>query len=153
MRKLTLSVMVVTCAALLLGIAACADTFAPLGMPNANVGGGRLNDYTLGVANGTGLNNIGLLIRTWGKVVFVDADNKYFYIDDGTHIYDGGGQSYGVRVGCDDLPAGMIIAAPNMGMLVSVTGVSTSFSLNGQICRLIRPRNPSDIIYVGQAPP
>jgi len=42
---------------------------APLGMRVLDVGGSALNAYTPGVKYGFGPNNIGLLIKTWGRVI------------------------------------------------------------------------------------
>ena len=59
-----------------LGAACFAEGPAPLAVVNKAIGGGALNQYTPGVEGGQGLNNIGLLIRTWGKVTFVDASTS-----------------------------------------------------------------------------
>jgi len=67
------------------------DMAAPLGMNIRAVGGA---DFQIGpggagqpgVAGGTGLNNIGLLIKTSGKVEFVSPDQKWFTIDDGSGV-------------------------------------------------------------------
>ena len=56
----------------------------PMAMKNSAVGGAALNVYTPGVEGGEGVNNVGLLIRTWGKVTAVDAENSVFFISDGT---------------------------------------------------------------------
>lgn len=58
----------------------------PLFMLGRDVGGGRLNSETDGVTDGTGVNNIGLLITTAGRVTYSTAG--YFYADDGSGAHD-----------------------------------------------------------------
>jgi len=59
----------------------------PLGVSNRAIGGG---DFLIGgvgqagVTGGTGLNNIGLLVRTTGKVKLIAPDNTFFTINDGS---------------------------------------------------------------------
>jgi len=55
----------------------------PLGLTNKALGGGA-NGLQTGVAGGTGLNNIGLLIRTSGKVG--TKGTGWFMIDDGSGV-------------------------------------------------------------------
>lgn len=132
--------------------AACAQAPAPLAMTNAAIGGGMLNQYTPGVEGGAGLNNIGLLIKTWGKVTFVDATNKVFYIDDGTGRNDGSGH-LGIRCSYDNLAAGNSITPPNLNDRVSVIGVISTVliddivtpQVDNKIQPNLRPRRQSDI--------
>lgn len=64
----------------------------PLGIRNKSLGGGSFafNPLTgagqCGVHEGTGLNNIGLLVRVWGKVLGMDSSPtpQWMYIDDGS---------------------------------------------------------------------
>lgn len=120
----------------------------PLGLNNINLGGGALNIYTPGVEGGTGLNNIGLLVRTWGKVTFVDTTAKFFYIDDGSGLLDGSGY-IGVRVSYNDLttpPNPNVITPPIAGIsFVAVTGISSTIKINEKIRPMLRPRRQSDI--------
>jgi len=63
----------------------------PLFMTNKALGGGDLGvapDYQQGVANGVGLNNIGLFIKTTGKVSQVDTSftPATFVVDDGSGV-------------------------------------------------------------------
>jgi len=70
-------------------------TLNPLGMNNKWVGGG---DFAYdpgppvsgqrGIKDAFGLNNIGLLVRTWGKVTELDAADpaQWFRIDDGSNF-------------------------------------------------------------------
>lgn len=65
---------------------------APLGVTNQTIGGGTSSDKFLtiaGVAGGSGANNVGMRVRTWGKVVEIGTENDgtYFYvIDDGSAL-------------------------------------------------------------------
>ena len=63
---------------------------AAVGMPNRDLGGGDFcydpgqGTGQSGVVDGIGLNNIGLLVRTWGRVKSADPGSKTFVIDDGS---------------------------------------------------------------------
>lgn len=110
----------------------------PLGLPNESLGGGDLGsgpNGQVGVAGAVGLNNIGLLIRTWGKVTQIGSG--YLYVDDGAHLKDGtstlAAQNIGCRVICD--PTGYYT-----GDYLTVTGVSSCFQTPiGQIARRLLP--------------
>ena len=133
---------------------AAADGPAPLALSNKAVGGGRLNDYTPGVEGGNGVNNIGLLIRTWGKVTFVDTTNKFFYLNDGAGREDGSGK-VGLRVSYDNLAPGNTITLPPdfLNSYVAVTCISSTW-LNGsaQIQPNLRPRRQADITLIAPPP-
>lgn len=108
----------------------------PVGMAMRSLGG---TDYRVdpgvpssgqrGVEGGSGLNNIGLLVKIWGKITQFGAD--YLYVDDGSAIADGtvtGSEpNIGVRVIWN--PVGYAL-----GDKVEVTGISSCF------------RTPSDAI-------
>jgi hypothetical protein len=128
-----------------MALAADAD-IAPLAISVRAIGGGQLNTYTLGVQNGVGLNNIGLLVRTWGKVTYVDTSNPsmFFYIDDGSNRSDGSPYT-GVRVALDNLAAGDTIAPPATNDIVAVTGISSTFMVGANVQSNLRPRRQSDI--------
>lgn len=120
-------------------------TVAPLGMPGKLLGGG---DWIApggtavaqrGVSGGFGLNNIGLLIRTTGRVTFVGAD--FIYVDDGSSLDDGSGNA-GVKVWAPGL------ALPTVGQMVSVTGVSSCFANAGSTHRQILARSPDGILVL-----
>ncbi len=89
-----------------------------------------------GVYDGTGLNNIGLLVQTSGEVTGVGSD--YFYINDGTNAADGS-IFMGVRVVCPGLNK------PSTGDYVTVKGISSIRPLGGKLFRIIKPRFQSDI--------
>ncbi len=121
-----------------------AEVIEPLAVNNAAIGGGALNQYTLGVEGGFGLNNIGLLIRTWGAVTFVDPGNAFFYIDDGTNRIDGSG-NIGVRIACDNLAPGNSITPPAVDSYVVLTGISSTIVISMKVQPNVRPRGQDDI--------
>lgn len=86
-----------------------------------------------------GLNNIGLLVRVWGRVTGAQAN--FFYLDDGSGLDDGDPQTPGIRVqlsdGCE---------SPDVGSWVCVTGVCSCYSENGNLFRLILVNSPDDIL-------
>ncbi|MBP6964393.1 MAG: family 10 glycosylhydrolase [Armatimonadetes bacterium] len=96
----------------------------PLFMVGRAVGGGRLNDYTDGVAGGIGLNNIGLLISTIGAVTF--AGTGYFYVDDGSGVTDNSGH-LGVKA----------LGTAPIGKHVRLTGISSCFESGTDVYRQI----------------
>lgn len=75
-----------------------------------------------------GLNNVGMLVRTTGKVTYVGSD--YFYIDDGSHCDDGSG-NIGVRVFSGSL------TKPALGKYVTLTAVSGTYYSNGALFRVL----------------
>lgn len=109
-----------------------------LGISNAALGGGDWNYVSStgagqrGVANGVGLNNIGLLVQVWGKVVS-RGPGEDFTIDDGS------GQPVWCRA-----PAGF---AMDTGWdYVSVTGVSSCENVIGSgLVRIVRVRTADDV--------
>jgi hypothetical protein len=100
----------------------------PVALSNAAIGGVALNAYAPGLLGGSGPNNIGLLVTTWGKVTQRDPANQFFYIDDGSGLRDGTStgseQNVGVRVIADPTPY------PS-GSYVTITGVVSTFTDNG----------------------
>lgn len=130
------------------------DAPAPLYLSGNALGGAALNQYTPGVQGGAGPNNIGLLVRTYGKVTFVDTVNKYFYIDDGSGRVDGtmnaGSPVIGVRVSYGGLAVGVpAINSPALNARVIVTGIISTCLVpanNGAIQPNLRVRSQVDII-------
>lgn len=128
-----------------LGAAHCTGGPAPLGVTSRSIGGGALNQYTPGVFEGSGLNNIGLLVRMWGKVTYKNTDDKYFYIDDGYGRLDGSGH-VGVRVSYDNLALGESFSPPDqVGDFVAVTGISSTIVITGKVQPNLRPRRGADM--------
>lgn len=109
---------------------------APLGMSNRALGGGDCAYDAFsgagqqGIAGCSGLNNIGLLVRTWGKVTLVGRHPGWFYIDDGSGIRDGTG-NVGIYV---DAPG---MSVPALGSFVGVTGISSCEYYNGQLVNVL----------------
>jgi len=137
----------------------------PLGLNNAAIGGGEMglqpaNSCLTYVRNpdGTceyklqpdcGLNNVGLLIRTTGKVTYIDSFGYFAYIDDGSHLDDGnkygpGGTSVkGIRVSL--YANSNFISIPPVGSRVVVTGVASTIPFNHLII-MIKLRSQDDIV-------
>ena len=135
--------------ALACGSAALAEVPAPIAMNSSALGGAALNQYTPGVDQGKGPNNIGLLIRTWGKVTFIDPVNKFFYIDDGFGRLDGFGQ-VGVRVSYDNLATGESVTVPDLHGYYTITGIISTVMIDTKIQPNVRPRRDSDVVKVAQ---
>ena len=118
-------------------------TLSPIAMTNRAIGGATLGSPPAGqqgIKNAAGANNIGLLIKTWGKVVEVDptmpqSAKTWFKIDDGS----------GIRVKCM-VPPGVTIDSG--WEYVIVTGISSCEKSGGDLYRLVRVRQGSDITAV-----
>lgn len=105
--------------------------YMSLSVPNSSVGGGSAGPYTTGVAGGTGLNNVGLLVRVWGQVK--GHGDSCFWINDGSLVGD-------LKVDSGVFPK------PQIGAFVIVTGISSmEANLQGP-SRLIRVRHGEDVV-------
>lgn len=124
---------------------------APIGMANRSIGGGDFGPDPSagagqnGITRAYGLNNIGMLVRTWGTVTQIG--NGYLYIDDGSHItdgtYTGAEENIGIRVICNPNPEWI-------GRFVAAIGISSCFQPTaGQFARRIITRSQSDIFEPG----
>lgn len=113
-----------------------ATTITAIGMNNRSLAGGGYNLLTPGACEAFGLNNVGLLVRAWGKVTAVGSD--YFYLDDGSNCDDGSG-SGGVRV------VNVSGYMPSTDDYVAVTGVSGLATYDTDLARTIRLANSSDL--------
>ena len=82
-----------------------------------------------GVDSGVGLNNIGLLVKTTGKVVVAGRD--WLYIDDGSGLDDGSGIK-GLYVEARDY------GGVPVGSIVWVTGISSCDRYHGRIVNTLR---------------
>lgn len=109
----------------------------PLGITGYMMGGRPMNIHTPGVKDGVGLNNIGLLVRCWGRVA--NAGTGSFILMDGSI-------SGGVKVICEG------IAPPADDTFVEVTGISTCEQVGSDFVRVLRVRRWSDIVPVTTAP-
>ncbi|MDO8585574.1 MAG: hypothetical protein Q7T82_00890 [Armatimonadota bacterium] len=110
------------------------DPYPPAGMPNALLGGAALCPATPGVTGGVGVNNIGVLVRTWGKVESTGAG--CFYISDGSLP-----QGQGLKVS----PGTLSVQNPRM---VIVTGVSSCERVGNDTIRVIRPLLQDGIVEI-----
>lgn len=107
---------------------------APLGMPNHSLGGGSFGLPPLGQVGptgGSGLNNIGLLVKTWGTVACLGTD---VFIDNGS----------GITVKMD---VSTLSSLPPDGSFVIITGISSLYNSGSDYLRLVLPRDSDDIIY------
>ena len=94
-----------------------------------------------GFVGAIGLNNIGLLVRTWGRITAIG--DGFIYIDDGSRLRDGTlcgvDPSIGLRVICD--PTGRTV-----GDYVVVTGISSCFAnAAGDIARRVLTTGPDGL--------
>ncbi len=94
------------------------------GMTNKDVGGKFNSTLGEGVTYSVGPINLGWLVRTWGKVVYVDPGSTFFLMDDGSGAANGSGESVGgLMVDLTSLGSPAIIP-PEVGWVIGVTGVS-----------------------------
>jgi|GEM_PF-735245 len=121
----------------------------PLGLVNHVLGGGPFgpidtDGYPLqpgvwakstGATSGydqiseAGLNNIGRLCRMWGKVVYADDANRFFYMDDGSGVRDGSVLADGVTPSPNGIRVLVAPGTPLVGItgkFAEVTGVAGS---------------------------
>lgn len=100
-----------------------ATKIAPVAMTNRAIGGAALGQQE-GVFGSYGLNNIGLLVRVWGRVKSLDTANRVLVIDDGS----------GVDLKC--VWANGIAVDPEWDY-VTLTGVSSCERAGGRLSRLV----------------
>lgn len=83
----------------------------PLGMTNRTLGsggwvfeGGGSTNGQAGVEGGVGLNNVGLFVRIWGKITYIEPSRRWYVIDDGTGLQwqDGATTRTGVKISLGD---------------------------------------------------
>ncbi len=117
-------------------------TVNPVALSNAALGGadyarGSVNGQgQIGVLGGSGLNNVGMLVKTVGRVV--ESGAGYFIIDDGCGVPSGGAVK-GVRVDSGT------ITRPALNKFVAVTGISTLYFVDPDYFRCVRVRSSTDI--------
>ena len=123
---------------------------APLGMINRGLGGA---DFFYSASIGAGqkgvknepdlylsdLNNIGLLITTFGKVTY--STSGYFYIDDGSKCQDNSSYT-GVKV------LGTVPDPSPDGKFVKVTGASSCFKADAPSTDLYRQIRATQVVVV-----
>ena len=123
----------------------------PLSLSNRSLGGGGFHydaqqgTGQAGVENGFGLNNIGLLVRTWGAVKSSNSGTKAFTIDDGA----------GAIVECiaprnpqNGTDPDAQFTPPASGSYVVVTGISSCEVRSGQLVSVLRLRDRDDLTAV-----
>ena len=106
------------------------DEPKPLAMTNLAVGGSDLGIQPGVEPSGLGINNIGLLVRTCGRVTA--ADSTSFTIEDGS----------GAGVKCAIDGANGLVSVNDY---MSVTGISSCEESAGQVNRLLRVRSAGDV--------
>ena len=121
---------ITTGSVLAMGVAA--QPLGPFGMRGDALGGAPIGPNIPGITGACGANNIGLLVKTWGKVTSVTTD--YFYIESKP------GTSIKVKSGA--------LTEPAANKMVAVTGISTCEVTSGAICRAIIPRQQTDIMVL-----
>lgn len=158
-------------------VQSCSDTLTPIepvGITTKAVGGGAfLYDFASGAGQRAtqayqwikqgnawvrsetpldvpGLNNTGLLVKAWGRVVWSDPATSTFYLDGAPGLDDyrypdpSKNEPPGVRV---SMPSwGMPV--PSVGSYVAVTAISTCYTENGVVFRKLRVRSESDVMVV-----
>jgi hypothetical protein len=110
----------------------------PRAMSNRDLGGGTSGtppNCQGGPVGGLGLNNIGLLVRIWGRVTAKVQEETYVVIEDGTGTP--------VRVDCSKLSS-----LPERGDYIGATGIS---SLQNVGLRLLLTRKDSDVTVYSHA--
>lgn len=117
-------------------------TPVPFAMRTTSIGGSYLDAYDQGVLGGTGPNNTGLLVRVWGRIASVDTSNKFFYIDDGSHFWDGAVNGrYGLKVSWS---LSKTAITPVVGKYAFVTGLSACFLANSNTLPQVYLRSSTD---------
>jgi len=96
---------------------------SPVALNNRAVGGSALGLQS-GVAGACGVNNIGLLVRVWGRVKSLDTINRVMVIDDGS----------GVDLKC--AWSNGVVIDPEWTH-VTLTGISSCERIGGQLSRLV----------------
>ncbi|MHB9036530.1 MAG: carboxypeptidase regulatory-like domain-containing protein [Armatimonadota bacterium] len=124
------------------------ERFIGLQSVTGQAAGDPLN--TLGVANkstvaAAGASVSGMLVRVWGKVTYKDPNGLYIYIDDGSGLNDGSGQT-GIRVMLGGLVNAFSKVIPDSPLpYVSVTGVVGKIQDGSLYVPVIRLRGDDDL--------
>ncbi|HUV04030.1 MAG TPA: S8 family serine peptidase [Armatimonadota bacterium] len=109
----------------------------PVCMTNRDFGGADVGSLIPGITGGCGLNSIGLLVKTWGKVTYIGSD--HFYIDDGSGVQGAG--HVGIKIRCPGL------TKPSPTQYVVAAGIC-SLELDGSIrYPVLRVRKQADLVY------
>jgi hypothetical protein len=110
---------------LIAGFAAATGTanITPVAMTNRVIGGAAFGVQD-GIAGSSGPNNIGLLVRAWGKVKSIDTASRAMVIDDGSGVDLKCAWSDGITIDPD-------------WAYVTLTGISSCEKTGGQLSRLV----------------
>lgn len=114
-------------------------TVAPLALTCGALGGSAFGAQA-GITGAIGLNNIGLLVKVSGRVVDVDPAGAYFYIDDGSSIWNAR-----THVATKVVARTAIDGRPYAGKWVTVTGISSCVKSGDSIERCILVQRSQDI--------
>ena len=118
-------------------------TIRPLGMPARSLGGGSALGLQQGITGASGLNNIGLLVKVYGRVTASGTDPRagiaWFYVDDGSNVQDGTGIT---GVYCE---AQYGMAPPAVDYYVSAEGISGCEFYNDNLVNVLRIDSQDDI--------
>jgi len=131
-----------------------------LGLNNRACGGSDFNIFTLGpdTPSVPGLHNVGLLVKTWGRVTGAYPSEKCFYLDDGSGLDDTNTHSVlGIKVSWDwqaisqENPE---VVPPTPGWFVTTTGISgiESTATDGR-ARVLRVRDQADVYSLPDTTP
>jgi len=120
------------------------DQIRPLGMSNKSYGGGDFYydpgppaTGQKGFWDGVGLNNIGSLVRVWGKVTEIDVRPVplYFYVDDGSGV--------DMAIDLEVAPGQAIPFTHQIGDYVAFTGISSCLDVDGWHVRVMKLSAPT----------
>ena len=95
----------------------------------------------VGITGGTGLNNIGLLVRSWGKVTDIEA--TYYLIDDGSGVN---------TVVNTEVAPGQVIPTGSLAVgsyVYGITGVESIVDVSGTYNRMLNLAAPTCKITLG----
>jgi hypothetical protein len=126
-------------------------SLGPFLTPNNRLGGVGTD---IVIPGGAGLLNTSILMKTTGRVTYVDtaATPKFFYVDDGSNLSDGqviGGKTMrGLRVSISNLASGNTITPPSVEDYVAVTGICSTYAAGGKTLAQIGPRCQADVQVV-----
>ena len=96
-----------------------------------------------GVVNSASLNNIGLLVRTVGKVTYINTSSGYFTISDASKAVDSGSHD-GVKISA----AGFIPSGLAVGDFVTAAGICSTEKVSNDLYPLIIARDSDDLLVV-----
>lgn len=96
--------------------------------------GGEAQGLQKGCTGAIGVNNVGALVQTWGKVIYVDGSNTWVKIDDGS----------GNPVQVDTTK---LNPKPKLDDIIIVTGIVSCKANTPDPFAIIRPRRQEDVLF------